>query len=517
MSYLPPVLRKSSALYRLTESYIDYRTKKEERALPSVIHFDSRLRDKNLYPYSSDFSLPLPYMINDILQIDIKGLEFSNSSSTSINMSNHTVSWINVNEADIGYPIYTAKINIGSFTVNAIVTELLRVMNAVPRKKKINGQTVNHTWDIELGDTPMNALTFYNITLRNDGVSTNPITTTADSGTITIAQTNHGLKTNDIVYFVGIDGSPGGIPDSVLNSFFKVSSIIDENSFTIDSSILPYITGSFGGDNVQIGTASNFAFVSDPNSVPGSRNLLQLLGFPKISSVPLDDTFTLYDLQNVLQNNKFGNDGMFLLPSIFSQKKPFSELKAGQTVKFLGAESLGFTSETIVKVVTTGDQLILQISGLHDRTEAQKKFSDSDAYRLRIYAGVDGGYMGASSQQSNVFNTGSLYGSIDLSGDSYCFLSLTNANKSKSQVNLNNTSQNNLLAKIQLTSTSGYIGFNQVLGIPMSWMKGSGARIEELTFSLTDSVGHILFFGGLEFSGTLVIKQDEPDTPSFLL
>lgn len=296
---LPDLFGADSAMYDLSARYLDYQMQKNDRKEPAIIHFNSRDRDRDMYPYASSFRVQLPTTLHNVERLSLPALEFTNTSM-SVHEKNNVIKWIDGDE-NIETQAYSAKINVGVYTLTTLVTELLRAMNAVPRRNT----NILHHFNVSTMDNPQNGMTFYNIVSSQDGVENDPLSTIANSQVIVVRQTAHGLKVGDTIWLYGVSGAPGGIPDDVLNgSPFSISTIVDENSFTIISQVVPYITGDGGGTDVMIGRATNFQFVQateyDEKTRYSGKSLLQLLGFPPVSCLLLYNAFTIPDFRDAL-------------------------------------------------------------------------------------------------------------------------------------------------------------------------------------------------------------------------
>ena len=80
----------------------------------------------------------------------------------------------------------------------------------------------------------------------------NPISTTANSSTISISEPNNGRAVNDIIELRNVDGSPGGLAFTVYETSFIVSSVTT-NSFTFNLNTTAAITEKAGGAVVTAG------------------------------------------------------------------------------------------------------------------------------------------------------------------------------------------------------------------------------------------------------------------------
>ena len=80
----------------------------------------------------------------------------------------------------------------------------------------------------------------------------NPISTTANSSTISISEPNNGRAVSDVIELRNVDGSPGGLAFTVYENSFIISSVTT-NSFTFNLNTTTAITEDAGGAVVRAG------------------------------------------------------------------------------------------------------------------------------------------------------------------------------------------------------------------------------------------------------------------------
>jgi hypothetical protein len=80
----------------------------------------------------------------------------------------------------------------------------------------------------------------------------NPISTTANSSTISISEPNNGRAVSDIIELRNVDGSPGGLAFTVYETSFIISSVTT-NTFTFNLNTTAAITENAGGAVVTAG------------------------------------------------------------------------------------------------------------------------------------------------------------------------------------------------------------------------------------------------------------------------
>lgn len=109
--------------------------------------------------------------------------------------------------------------------------------------------------------------TYYDITPLRDRSTTetltNPFTTTATSGAVTVTDNAHGLTGGDIVGFTGaVD--VGGIPAIALNTNHTVTSVTDVNNYVITLTDLATSSTTGGGSVVATNTYATTTLGTDP-------------------------------------------------------------------------------------------------------------------------------------------------------------------------------------------------------------------------------------------------------------
>lgn len=516
---LPVVIPQNKALYRASQMYLDYQTVKEDAQLPQIYHFDSRKRDLNLYPYASDFVIDFPVTIQNINKVELIASEFSNSSRTISNIHNSEISWINGNEASINFPVYTVQISYGVYTLNSIQSEIVQKMSSVPRLLAINNTTtttttpINHNWQCIPSTTTPNGVTFYNIIYSTPGSTMNPFSTTQDSALVTVTQTNHSHQMDDLIFFNNVTGDPGGIASAYFNtSTFTVNSIIDANTFTIIVDVIPYDSGVWGG-NAQIGTPSTFRFVTPPHAIDSKKTLLSILGFPPQSSIACNNQFTLAHLKELLSNTSITVDNTITFETSNSL---LTTLALGTKFHLIGAETYGITADTsfIIDRTTTNSATITTKNLIYfNSARLDQIIVPPLNNRLRIFSDPKNENLGISNSQSNIFDSGSTYKSVDLSGESFCFLVCPDLENAKEQLSSANIS--NILTKIQLIAASGNLEFNTKLSYPVELKQP--ISLDSLHLQLFDADGKPVYYDGLSLGGTLMFTQEAPDPPFFLL
>lgn len=467
----------------------------------SLIHFDSRDRDKSLYPTSSTFFVPFPekvqstapgYLAADVTLI---GCEMANVAN-SVMKNNCTISW---QHTDKSHPVYTVQISTGTYTFNSLCTQLLNALNSVQRQSTdpiFQGDAANaslntqHHWALDYASSPDNGLTLASLYLTQSGLDADAaLEVSVGSMSMICTMQNHNLKVNDNISIQGVVSQVGGLPPSAyINTTFQVASVIDSSHFTVQLTQGAYEDYSVGLTNeptMSIGRPISFKFLS-------SSTLLPLMGFPKQSGTIIGH---LNDLAQAITGWYAGDR---LAPILSLPWMPDS-LCTTTDSKFTvdGGESIGITENVIFQCLDK-TQKTFYVSSSDLATAATKIKSSTavgipDEQSARLIAISDAAYNRA---QSNILSNGSLYSSVNLSGATHCFVT-----SPQCQTPLNPLGT---IAKIQMVSASGYLNFNNIIGQSTPLLRNRGARRTGVLLQFLDeSKKKNIYNYGLEVSGTL--------------
>ena len=170
--------------------------------------------------YSKDFKLNtiriyknrknLNFRIRNILEIN--------------NIARSTLyDWINKEDIDLDiidsitnyYPIYSIDLRIGTYTATTLQREIQSKMNLIKRQNKTDGF---HSFIVNL-DIETDIVTFTSLILRQ--LVNNPISTTINTGVITVTDEDHGYFTGDTIYLDNVK-TTAGIPATVLTGFHEI-------------------------------------------------------------------------------------------------------------------------------------------------------------------------------------------------------------------------------------------------------------------------------------------------------
>lgn len=461
-------------LSKAVSAYLKYAYAKDMCVTPPRVHFDVDLTNSNIFTVDLKKHIPRGCQL---VNIDIPSLEIADIVASNGNYRNdRQVLWKNENDATI----YQAYCNIGSYDVNGMVTELLRAMNAV-RDESTGGL---HNWFASYTATPMNGIYLHNVVFVS--LSTDPLQCRAGSSSVVVTYANHNLSIDDFITFRQVQNNPGGFANAMFNNVsLSVSAVIDVDHFVVDVSSVAYVdtnstAGDGGGDMVLLGRGRNYSFFQS--------TALTLLGFPASSGT---NVATKYGLTaDVFAQPKIP------LPAPLLNDHP--ELQAGDVVEVIGLEGLNLPTR-----YTVGPNRYELLPPVTWQTTSAASIiqNKSERDRERVYF-VNPPTFAVARKQTNVFDSGSLYASMNLAGNVYCFLTEMLVKKH--------------MAKIQLRSGNGYIDYNthivnKLTAAELQTLQNNG----KLVLTLSTPRGLPLYTKGLKLSGTLEF-QSAPNVGSNL-
>ena len=469
----------------------------------ALIHFDSRDRDKSLYPTSSTFFVPFPDKVQSSVpgylpaDVTLVGCEMANVAN-SVMKDNCTVSW---QHTDKNHPVYTVQLDTGTYTFNSLCTQLLTVLNSVKRQPNdpiflndpVNAElNRQHHWALDYASSPDNGLTLASLYLTQSGLDPDvALEVSVGSTSMICTMQDHNLNVNDNISIQGVVSQVGGLPPSAyINTTFQVASVIDSSHFTVQLSQGAYEGYSVGLANepkMSIGRPVEFKFL------PAST-LLPSMGFPKQSGIIVGH---LDDLAEAITTWYAGNRlvSMLTLPWM-----PAPLCIVDNHFTFDEAEAIGLTSEVIFRCLDD-TQKNFYIS-TRDLEAAATKINASTS--ISIPAEQSARLIGISNAaynraQTNILSNGSLYSSVNLSGATHCFVT---SPQCKTPLNPFGT-----IAKIQMVSASGYLNFNNIIGQNTPLLRNRGSRRTGLLLQFLDeSKRKNTYNYGLEVSGTLKLS-----------
>lgn len=285
------------------ENIASPRSTREKKTLVSI---DSRDRIKTIYPKPNYFDIFLGKTYKNVKKIELVSLEFPNTNAV-INNNNNMIYWRNQEDIDeditvtitgkIYYPVYSARLRIGSYTINSLQTEIVKALNSIKRQQGLkNGSLVNNINDFHFFvvnlDIDTDIVTFNSLILLN--LANNSIETISGTGIISVTTpTAHGYKNDSLIYMNGVK-QVGGITSSVLNGF-QLITVIDSITFKFTVNVNASSTSFGGGNTMQSGKKAPFQMLwSNYNTVA------QNIGYPLENSSMTINT-NIISLENFFQ------------------------------------------------------------------------------------------------------------------------------------------------------------------------------------------------------------------------
>ena len=276
------------------------------REIDTLVSIDSRDRIKANNPNANDFTIFLGKTFRNIKKIELVKIEFPNTDAV-INSGNNRIYWRNQEDIDLDvtvtvkgvvqYPIYSAILSIGSYTVTTLQTEIINECNLIKRQQGLlNGNPSNNFSDYHFFVVTLNINTdivsFTSLIMTNLG--NNSFATTISTGVIIVTLANHGYANNSTVYIYGCK-TLSGIPASTLNGF-QIINVINSNQFTFTVNVNASSTVTGGGNTLQCGIPAPFQLLWGDYS----NTIAQNIGYPLENSSETINT-QIVSLQNIYQ------------------------------------------------------------------------------------------------------------------------------------------------------------------------------------------------------------------------
>lgn len=274
------------------------------------IYIDSKHRNLDLYPDASDFVVGWGRTYQNVVSISLSSLEFPNVVPT-IPATANSLSWINLEDADLDFPVYTIEASVGSYTYDSLSNELSNNFRMISRR---NGQID------ENGNLPIKHYFIVDAVEETDyfgftsiiasPAANNPITTIGGSSLISFTSPNHGYRDGERVHILGVMGIIGGLQAVDINGAYTIT-VVDPNTFQFTVTGVAQTTATGGGALVKTGRESAFQFLFGTHG----NNISDLLGFPVENSsipIPAQDAYSngpitskIIDITGVIPGNEY--------------------------------------------------------------------------------------------------------------------------------------------------------------------------------------------------------------------
>ena len=494
------------------------------------ISIDSRDRDLTLYPNPSSYKIDLSSQrYQNISKIQLANTEFVNTSqlikSTPVSQRNNIIQW-NIQEDISGdYIVYSATLTPGNYTETTLATEIENRMNEVQRA---NGLYPNFVVSIDaLTDT---------VTISNISFATfaNPFSVTSGSSIITVTYSSHPfLPGNRITISNSIQVD--GIPANIINGEHVVLEKIDNDTFTIDVSIVATSNdATAGGDAVNIGIGSPFRLLFsqpfNPSEILGFsaedtefnstiENTEEIFNYGSETDLATDRRLKINKVyQNPVDANRtnirtttphllsdgdriFMYDSNYLLYNIDTTIEPYTHIYTGANPQT--------TDDTNIAKQFAGE--LADPSGWYITVE--DSFTFSVPLSFRDYTTDVGGQLLSDWIDANITDEDEngdiiikdINAAIDLIGNQYYVMT---SNIIGGDLAMSNNSISNAFAKIQLVGSSSSSMFNGFAGGTKVFLDTPLASLNEIDIQFVYNDGTEVIFNDRNHSFTLVITEE---------
>jgi len=249
----------------------------QTREIRRKIFVDSKDRNTALYPDASDFVASWGRTFQNVKRLQLISLEFPNVVP-SVTPNNNKLYWQNMDDLDLNppYPVYSATVATGSYTLATIQTELTADMRSLKRHNDLpypDGSLPPWHYFIVETNQQTNYVGFTSIVAVPADI--NPVVTTAGSSIIRFKQTNHGYETGDTIHILGVMGIVGGLSAASVTGAYTITKI-DDNTFSYEVQGIAITSATGGGTLAQTGSEAPFQLLFGSYSNP----IADILGFP---------------------------------------------------------------------------------------------------------------------------------------------------------------------------------------------------------------------------------------------
>ena len=220
------------------------------------LNIDSRHRDREIYPDANHYVVKFPENnFDNVIEVELVGSTFYNVHR-AITTDNNTICWSTTDEFDGNTIIYEASIDVGNYAFEDLLSALETSMNAVDRT---NG--VAHCFEIIGDDADFSA----SISAYNQFTSSNCLSMSIGSDTLTILYPSHGLALNDTIR---IENAPdvGDVPAIYINKEHIITGVPSINEIEVTLDVSATSTELLAGTDVVLKTLypSVFYFAEYP-------------------------------------------------------------------------------------------------------------------------------------------------------------------------------------------------------------------------------------------------------------
>lgn len=451
----------------------------------TLVNIDSRNRNILLYPKQNSYKIQLNKTFRNIKRIALRSTEFPNSEQlvrdNPVNRTNNKIRWQNIGDSTT----YVASITPGNYTPSTLQTEIQTQMNS------IKNEDTDEFHEFTISIDAVTDLTTISSVQSNQ--FSNPFSTTADSGVITVEHNGHTFSEGDLVVISGAIGFDGLTAD-LINKTQTITSILGSTGYTFDLPSGTVATASIsggGGSNVKLGQELQFRlFFSDDDSIG------TLLGFEATDTgyssshqnTTVESTFTIQSpgslFINVGSNPLFTaiyltedhglatGDKVYITGHSGTNADPSINDVAGQNISLLNATDLAYLQSNLSASVTALNTFKIPIT-------------------------TDG-----TSGSGGTVQVRNLNKPLKLSGENYILMT------SSSLSNMVNTGDvGDVFAKIMLSAPPGNVLFNTFQSNPKVYEESPLNFLFEIDFQFKTQDGELFQFNDEDHSFTLEIVE----------
>lgn len=228
------------------------------------------------WPHPNHFEIYLDKTYHDVYQIQMTRLEMTNAhpiiKDASSQSQNNIIQWINLEDLDLGFPMYSVSLAAGNYTADSLQNEIQTKMSQVKRR---NGTGPYHSFQVNI-NTDSSLINI--VSVRNQGLGSAPFEVTAGSDTVTVTAPHHGFLQSSSVFVSNANGL-GGLTPADVNGTFTID-VLDADHFTFEVRTQATLSATGGGNSILVGAPSAFKlmFGEISNSVCG------VIGFDQANS-----------------------------------------------------------------------------------------------------------------------------------------------------------------------------------------------------------------------------------------
>lgn len=284
-----------------------------------LYYFDSRDRNKILYPTQSSYKFTLKKSYTNVVSVKLKSSEFVNSQqlirNTPFSLKNNVLKWeMGDNGEQDDNTIYTVTLTPGNYTASQLSSLIENSMNSVLRT---NGKSNNFSVTIDIVTDLVQFSSIDNTTISN------PFTFNTSTGnttliTVKFENTPDTFSIGQTFYISGAT-SVGGISSSIINGTHVITNINQNNfQFIVNTPATSDVVEG-GGNSVEIGKGLLFRLLFSDSQSPYS-----ILGFLN-EDTPYSETVTnnveSYNYKKILNDDdtteivSISNSGTLYLPN----------------------------------------------------------------------------------------------------------------------------------------------------------------------------------------------------------